>query len=80
MAWSAGGRAGSPWASRTTALPDRRHRRNVASLVDAPIGEDVDIEPLTGDEARRILTAAAASRHRIPCPKKCGKHGRDAAQ
>jgi hypothetical protein len=52
----------------------------VASLVDAPIGEDVDIEPLTGDEARRILTAAAASRHRIPCPKKCGKHGRDAAQ
>ncbi|HET9897353.1 MAG TPA: hypothetical protein VFQ44_20670 [Streptosporangiaceae bacterium] len=31
--------------------------RNVASLVDAPIGEDVDIEPLTQHEARQILKA-----------------------
>ena len=35
---------------------------NVASLVDAPVGEDIDIEPLTGAEARRIL-AVAANRH-----------------
>jgi len=32
---------------------------NVASLVDAPVGEDIDIEPLTGAEARRILAALA---------------------
>jgi site-specific recombinase XerD len=36
---------------------------NVASLVDAPVGEDVDIEPLTRDEARRILAAAASRRN-----------------
>jgi site-specific recombinase XerD len=34
--------------------------QNVASLVDAPIGEEVDIEPLDGAEARRILATAAA--------------------
>ena len=33
--------------------------RNVALLVEAPIGEEIDIEPLTCQEARRILTAAA---------------------
>src|ERR1022692_9982 len=37
--------------------------RNVASLVDAPIGEDVDIEPLSQDEARQILHAAASRRN-----------------
>jgi integrase len=37
--------------------------RNVASLVDAPTGEDPDIEPLTREEARRILTAAASQRN-----------------
>ena len=37
--------------------------RNVASLVDAPIGEDVDIEPLTQKEARQILAAAASRRN-----------------
>ena len=36
---------------------------NVASLVDAPIGEEPDIEPLTREEARRILTAAANQRN-----------------
>lgn len=38
-------------------------RGKVASLVDAPTGEDVDIEPLTRDEARRILAAAASRRN-----------------
>ena len=37
--------------------------RNVASMVDAPIGEDVDIEPLTQEEARQILRAAASRRN-----------------
>ena len=37
--------------------------RNVATLVDAPIGEDVDIEPLSQDEARQILHAAASRRN-----------------
>jgi site-specific recombinase XerD len=32
--------------------------RNVAALVDAPASEEVDIEPLTRAEARRILAAA----------------------
>ena len=36
--------------------------RNVAALVDAPAGEEIDIEPLTRAEARRIL-AAAGKRH-----------------
>ncbi len=36
---------------------------NVAALVEAPIGEEVDIEPLTGNEARRILEVAAARRN-----------------
>jgi integrase len=37
--------------------------RSVAALVDAPIGEETDIEPLSLDEARRILTAAADRRN-----------------
>ncbi len=37
--------------------------RNVASMVDAPIGEDVDIEPLSQGEARQILRAAASRRN-----------------
>lgn len=36
---------------------------NVAGLVDAPTGEEVDIEPLSQAEARRILTTAAARRN-----------------
>ncbi|HCU94744.1 MAG TPA: hypothetical protein DHU96_19375 [Actinobacteria bacterium] len=36
---------------------------NVASLVDAPIGGLTDIEPLTRDEARRILSAAVSRRN-----------------
>lgn len=35
----------------------------MASLVDAPVGEDVDIEPLTRDEARQILRVAAEPRN-----------------
>ena len=37
--------------------------RNVASLVDAPVGEDVEIEPLSRDEARQILRVAAERRN-----------------
>jgi len=33
--------------------------RNVAARVDAPTGEEVDIEPLTQEEARRILATAS---------------------
>ncbi len=36
---------------------------NVAALVDAPIGEEVDIEALTAEEACRILTVAAIRRN-----------------
>jgi hypothetical protein len=58
--------------------------RNVASLVDAPIGKDVDIEPLTQEEARKILAAASGWRNgarwsvalavgiRKPCRKGAG--------
>ncbi len=31
--------------------------RNVAAMVDAPVGEEIEIEPLTRDEARQILAA-----------------------
>ena len=37
--------------------------RTVAALVDAPIGEETDIEPLSLGEARRILAAAADRRN-----------------
>jgi site-specific recombinase XerD len=37
--------------------------RNVAVLIDAPTGEEVDIEPLSQEEARRILGAAATRRN-----------------
>ena len=37
--------------------------RNVASMVDAPIGEDIDIEPLTQEQARQVLAAAASRRN-----------------
>jgi len=36
--------------------------RNVALLVDAPVGEETDIEALTGEEACRILAVAAGWR------------------
>jgi integrase len=38
---------------------------NVASLVDAPVGEDVDIDPFTQDEARQLLQAAAHRRNGV---------------
>ncbi|HVB42484.1 MAG TPA: hypothetical protein VNF47_07210 [Streptosporangiaceae bacterium] len=37
--------------------------RNVAHLIDAPVGEDVDIEPLSQEEARQLLRAAANRRN-----------------
>jgi integrase len=37
--------------------------RNVASMVDAPAGDEIDIEPLTRAEARRILAAAENRRN-----------------
>jgi integrase len=37
--------------------------RNVAMLVDAPVGEEGDIEALSRDETRRILDAAAGRRN-----------------
>jgi integrase len=36
---------------------------NIAALVDAPTGEDMDIEPLSRAEARRILAAAVKRRN-----------------
>ena len=37
--------------------------QNIGALVDAPTGEDIDIEPLSQEEARRILAAAAKRRN-----------------
>jgi integrase len=37
--------------------------QNIGALVDAPTGEEVDIEPLSRDEARCILAAAAERRN-----------------
>ncbi|MFJ8743456.1 tyrosine-type recombinase/integrase [Embleya sp. NPDC127516] len=37
--------------------------RNVAALVDAPSGEEVEIEPLSREEARRVLGVADARRN-----------------
>jgi integrase len=37
--------------------------RNVAALVDAPIGDEVEIEPLTRDEARQILVVVKKRRN-----------------
>jgi site-specific recombinase XerD len=37
--------------------------RNVAALVDAPVGEETEIEPLTVEEARRVLAAPAGRRN-----------------
>lgn len=39
--------------------------QNVASLVDAPVGEETDIEPLTRAEARQILATAASRRNGV---------------
>lgn len=36
--------------------------RNVATLVDAPSADRHEVQPLTGDEARRLLTQAAQQR------------------
>lgn len=40
-----------------------RISRNVATLVDAPAVAPNEIEPLTREEARRILAAAATKRN-----------------
>ena len=47
--------------SRALKIAVRRGKigRNVATLIDAPAGEDVDIEPLTRADARKLLAAAA---------------------
>ncbi|GII28453.1 site-specific integrase [Planotetraspora mira] len=37
--------------------------RNVATLIDAPVADDPDLEPLTRDEARKILEAAKTRRN-----------------
>jgi integrase len=51
--------------SRALSIAVRRGRitRNVAKLVDAPSVSPQEIEPLTRDEARRILEVAAARRN-----------------
>ena len=51
--------------SRALTIAVRRGRitRNVATLVDAPIAAATEIEPLTRDEARRILDVAKVSRN-----------------
>lgn len=37
--------------------------QNVASLVDAPVGDETDIEPLSREDARRILATSATRRN-----------------
>lgn len=51
--------------SRALRIAVRRGRvsRNVATLVDAPAVAPNEIEPLTREEARRILAAAATRRN-----------------
>jgi integrase len=47
--------------SRALTIAVRRDKvgRNVATLIDAPVADDPDTEPLTREEARRILDIAA---------------------
>ncbi|MEV6039804.1 hypothetical protein AB0L65_52410 [Nonomuraea sp. NPDC052116] len=47
----------------TIAVRRRRVARNVATLVDAPSAATTKIEPLTGEEARRILDVATTRRN-----------------
>ncbi|WP_433436273.1 tyrosine-type recombinase/integrase [Nonomuraea sp. CA-141351] len=51
--------------SRALTIAVRRGRiaRNVATLVDAPSAATTEIEPLTGEEARRILDVAKTRRN-----------------
>lgn len=37
--------------------------RSVAALIDPPVGEETEIEPLSAEDARRILAAAASRRN-----------------
>ena len=51
--------------SRALEVAHRRDKvgRNVAKLIDAPSAGDGEIKPLTQEEARRILAAAAKRRN-----------------
>lgn len=51
--------------SRALAIAVRRDKvaRNVTKLVDAPAPNDVEINPLTAEEARRVLAAAVNRRN-----------------
>ncbi|WP_220505086.1 site-specific integrase [Microbispora sp. H10830] len=51
--------------SRALKIAVRRNKvtRNVATLVDAPVAADPDLEPLTRNEARKILEAAKSRRN-----------------
>lgn len=70
MSWGTSMSSGGPgWCDRwwlhfgATSLRWKRSKvaRNVASLVDAPLGEDVEVEPLTQEEARQNLRVAAGA-------------------
>ncbi|WP_433351617.1 tyrosine-type recombinase/integrase [Microtetraspora malaysiensis] len=51
--------------SRALKIAMRRGKatRNVATLIDAPVAADPDLEPLTRNEARKILEAAKSRRN-----------------
>ncbi|GAA4599126.1 site-specific integrase [Planotetraspora phitsanulokensis] len=51
--------------SRALKIAMRRNKvtRNVATLIDAPVANDPDLEPLTRNEARKILEAAKPRRN-----------------
>jgi hypothetical protein len=51
--------------SRAPKIAVRRNKvtRNVATLIDAPVAADPDLEPLTRNEARKILKAAKSRRN-----------------
>jgi site-specific recombinase XerD len=53
--------------SRALTIAVRRGRvsRNVATLIDAPSASATEIEPLTGEEARRILDVAKTKRNGV---------------
>jgi integrase len=51
--------------SRAIKIAIRRNKvtKNVATLIDAPVANDPDLEPLTRNEARKILEAAKSRRN-----------------
>ncbi|GLW09856.1 site-specific integrase [Microtetraspora sp. NBRC 13810] len=51
--------------SRALKIAIRRNKitQNVSTLIDAPVADDPEVEPLTRDEARRISKAAQARRN-----------------